>query len=563
MFFSDEGQAVSRLSLRKNEFVGPALDALAAGGSPASEQFLSQILAEHGAKGLLDAVALSEFVVSPTLAHALSEVRNVINAAGTWGLDAKVLPDFRKQYLKTVLTYRSGYPAVMPASAEDFAALVSFATELLLISPDKTAADFVLTAGFAGRPGEMSGEAVRQARKLVASINTHDSKAAHSYAQQEACFLMRPVASCYLSGAVLGFELGGRVSGGSLKYASWAIDLMALPIQWEGKIFTLYEAFTQSDMREFLIESGVPVTDVFLAAQLRAAYMPEMSGIVRMKVGADSRQLLISPSNSMLQATEILANAVAVKAKEKRIKQLSEVLLQKIGKDLSIPDEILSAYLHGTPAASKRAATQLVAEAKKQGVSLSLADVNIKATRSYVPRVSTVGHNPFNCGSAYCSYAGSKGPFRFPAANESSYAAKEVRDFAAKLTPAFSAWASKLVPLGSLEDKYQVGNHWLPVRQQRAILTNHATRAANRYVTQLQSFVARFQLDSADAVEFRTRTLSPIQQFVLNGAKTDPSALQAIASAGLRVLNSNEAAAHEIFIDTVMSKLAASPEAAV
>lgn len=534
------------------------LAVLAAGVTPNPKKpSLQELFDKNGISALLEATALSEFCVAPTLQHALAEARHVLQVASGWGMPAKLLSDFRKKYLKAILAHRVGYPAVSPQSADDVSALLAFASDLLFASPDKSAAHFVLTAGLSPLPAALRETLLPPARKLVATLNTHDSKAAHSSAQQEACFLTQAQPSRYLSSAVLGFELGGRVGGGALQYASWAIDLLGLPVAWGGKTFTVYDALSDEALQAELAAAGVTVVTDFLGARMPAIYRPTMAGTVRMKVGDRSLELTLLPANSMFAATEALAAAMYHKAKHKRIQHLEAQLATLVGPDIAFPRELLDACANGNPATKKRAANGLAAEAKAQSVKLSVADIEAlpspRGIRSWVPRVATVGSNPFNCGSAYGTHS-SKGPFRFPAAHDTKQSSAAVRRFHAKLTPAFKDWVSKLKPQANLADKYQVGNRWLPIRIQRARMNVHADKAAARYLELLQRFVSYYELSAEDLLDIPVQGLSAIQQYVVAGAAADPDALRELALAGTRLLNSTEAAAHDAFIEKVLER---------
>ena len=316
---------------------------------------------------------------------------------------------------------------------------------------------------------------------ITGAMNTHDGKSAHSSAQLEVAFPHIPQASRFLNSSALAPVFSARASGGPLRDVSWLERVNCCRIQVEGKTFSVLEALCQPEIREHLRQHGVTAFDglPYAVPTSTDGYSGQFIGQTRVKVSAErSIALNLLPANAMLKATSQLGARVAELSNQRMAALYREHLLPAIAqahRDVVAQEFPVEKFIEAAEfEPNGKKLLTAVNKVLKKLKAAELPDNHFRSIwRTQAPyqfrhgrnleRVPVVSSQPQNCGGAYCSFAKSQGPFRFPAAPnlQERRAPREERLFHAAedlLRDAMAKAVESQHEYKSLEEKYQLGD---------------------------------------------------------------------------------------------------------
>lgn len=473
--------------------------------------------------------------------------------------------------------FKSVFDGELPLelSAPEADAFLAFVADVLVASQGG-----VLTAN---QPLAMASneqiEAIGPYLNLVTgAMNTHDAKSAHSSAKLEVACPVNPKASRFLSGASLTPVISARASGGSLRDAPWLERVNCFRVSVAGKTFSLIEAFCSSGIRAHLRAIGVTAWDALpIATPLSSGgYSGQFVGQTKVKLRDRSVALNLVPSNAMLKATRELGDRIAALTNNRIAELYRDAVLSAVPaahKDSLAAEFPLEAFIQAaefTPNQAKllKAINQALKKLKAPGLpddALQKIWKNPEPNRlrqgRQIARIPVVSSQPQNCGGAYCAYAGSRGPYRFPAAPapQVERRGREERSFHVAhkmLAEAISKAIEAQQEYKSLEEKYQIGEKWLPRRVVRSMQRNQVEGSIRQFLGILHGIVKRVGLSVDQRESLKGFETNVVQSYLIYGEAAQPNSIKELAEMGIPLLRSNDVVIQTQFVDAVVARLA-------
>ena len=520
---------------------------------------------------LLESLRLAEWYVAAPFDEALQHLRGL-------SLLLPAMTENGELAAKTAFRALFKGPGSLALSAAQAQGYLEFALEVLCASmPDGKQKDGrLLTAqpwrAVAADEWESLAGFLAQA---VGALNTHDAKSSHPSAQYQFLAPQSPVPSRFLSSELFDPYVSGRIGGGVLQYVSWLEYLLPFRISVEGGApVAIYELLTSAQARAALDSRGVTALSALPLVEPQVpSYDGKLMPRVRLKVpGSDSVSLNLMPANSLLRATAELGRRVQVFAAQELAQGSREACLeglQGVDEQFSL-ERFVDYLLDSSSAPAKQLIKDLAAARKAQRQpALELQDlVSAKSAPGLRTRLTrhALSSKPQICGGAYLAEASTRGIYLFPAASyQKPVSVQEIRRFYGGLQSAWSDGVQKIRQAMAQgirpQDKYQVGEKWLPVRVQKKSLEDHVERASTQYAGLLRSLREKFALTEDQRQTLVPNELSVLQHFVLEGVAAE-AAVRELAVAGTGVLNINDRYASDLFVERVLALVAKEGESA-
>lgn len=427
----------------------------------------------------------------------------------------------------------------------------------------------------------VSDEDIRRSGSFLAgatgAVNTHESKSAHSSAQMQLMLATTTAPSRFLNASAFPAESGARSSGGPFKPAPWLENLLCFTVTLGERTFMLLDAVCEVSIRDHLLANNVKAfSSLPLVRAASEGYSPILVGQTRITNRKKSIALNLMPSNSMLKMTRQLGERIAEKAANRMAELYRSTVLALVPGDLRTAIEAELTVEHFQPASVslsereklvkvinrvfKRHKIRPVDGAIFRDVWFTPEPHQLRHGRELI-RVSSVGSNFQNCGSAYTKHAGNQGIYRFPAAPVlRPRNSVQIRRFHVLDKRLKELLETEVVSAGSratLDQKYMAGDKWLPRRVQLHRQRAHVDAAAKSFTQLLRRMQRESNLSEEDRVHVWRPEISPIQRFILNDGLVDVETATVLAQRGLGLLRSADAEVHDMFIEAVITSLKA------
>lgn len=463
--------------------------------------------------------------------------------------------------------------AVLPLTSESAEPFFAFVRDVLVASEAGTlTADQPLVAAEPAAARALGA----YLNATTGSLNTHEGKSAHSAAQLQAVCASPAAPSRFLNSSAFPVSISARAGGGPLRSASWLENLYCLRVSLADQTFMVFDVLCSQAVRDHLAAHGVSaLSDMPLAAPANGGFSAYLVGQTRVKTAAGAVALNLLPSNAMLEVTASLGKRIAEKTAMRIAALYREQVLAAVPdavRDVLATEFPVEAFV---PAAENgynidklvKALNAYLKPHRVRAIDRALLNQVWKAPEPnrmrqgrHLVRVPIVGSNPQNCGGAYLAFAGKQGPYRFPAAPtfQRKTSSRDERSFHMAdrlLDNAVNIELGKRAEAQSLEEKYQVGDKWLPRRVQRNMQRGHIEGAARTYAAIVKRVASGVRLTDDERALLDGPGLSPVQAYVLHGAQAEMALVRDLAQRGLGLLKAADAGAHELFVDAVTTFL--------